>query len=150
MGKRQRGAFQFMRRVLLGLMLLGVGMGTTACSSRRGCPPGMDAVRQGPGPSVLCRDGKGIHQSWIRFHEGTLRPKLVCSFAGTQPEGEFRGFHPDGREWIRGQYMSGKKDGVWVQFDKNGSKVAEGEYRFGRIVAGAPVGVAATCEDVPL
>jgi hypothetical protein len=36
-----------------------------------------------------------------------------------------------------------------VQWDSAGNKVAEGEYRDGRLVGGAPVAVAAVCENVP-
>ena len=48
----------------------------------------------------------------------------------------------------QGSYRNGEKQGTWHQWDKTGSLVAEGEYRDGRFVQGAPVGMAARCEQM--
>ena len=43
---------------------------------------------------------------------------------------------------------AGRPDGRWNQWDKSGSRVAEGEYRGGRFIAGAPVASAAACDKL--
>ena len=48
----------------------------------------------------------------------------------------------------QGQYAVGFKTGKWKQWNASGNLVAEGDYRSGRLVAGAPVAAMAGCERV--
>jgi hypothetical protein len=134
--------------------LLGcAGILALGCQSPiKGCPEGFDGVRERstPGKVLVCKSRDGTTQRWIELQDGTEKPRQICSFSGGRPAGEFRAFHPDGRDWLRGTYVDGAKSGVWTQLDGDGLKVAEGEYRTGQLVAGAPVGAPARCEALRL
>jgi hypothetical protein len=103
------------------------------------------AERTAADSSVWCKSPDGRSAQWIEVIEGHRRQ--VCQYQGGIPEGPFRGYHPDGKRWIEGQFRNGAKHGAWHQWDKSGSLVAEGEYREGRLVEGAPVAMAAKCES---
>ena len=60
----------------------------------------------------------------------------------------FEGWHRNGKVWLKGVFLAGKPDGKWLQLDEQGQKVADGEYRDGRLIQGAPVAVGALCESV--
>lgn len=83
-----------------------------------------------------------------RYPESGGRVRQMCRFTGGQPEGDFEGWHPNGKAWLKGAFLAGKPDGKWLQLDEQGQKVADGEYRNGRLVQGAPVAVGALCESV--
>jgi hypothetical protein len=121
------------------------------CKRIRGCPPGYDAdaKRSVEGQHLLCRDASGVQGLWIELHAATAAPRQVCPLERDVLEGEFKSFHPNGKPWILGHYMGGQKSGLWRQFDERGEVVAEGRYRLGRLAGGAPVGIAARCEQRP-
>jgi hypothetical protein len=121
-----------------------------AASCRRTslCPKGMQVVagRSVSGESIWCKSPDGRTAQWIEFKDGARRQ--VCEYRAGQPDGPFLGLHPTGTHWIEGQFRDGAKSGAWHQWDKTGSLVAEGEYRGGRLIQGAPVAMAAKCEEM--
>jgi hypothetical protein len=114
------------------------------------CPKGMSEVpaRSEPGKSVFCQASDKARAQWIEWHPKTTRPRQSCSYFGGKPEGSFTAWHPDGKPWVQGQFAEGQKIGKWKQWDLAGNEVAEGDYRDGRLIAGAPVGGMAGCERV--
>jgi hypothetical protein len=112
---------------------------------RRQCPDGFDEQRAGD-VGVWCRQSGGNNALYIMFHPGGHKPRMHCRFAGGVPSGAFESWHPNGKPQVKGQYRDGRKQGVWVQTDEFGGKLADGEYRDGTLVAGAPVGLASLCE----
>jgi hypothetical protein len=134
------------RRVILLALLLGA-----ACGKRAGidaCPPGMRVVaeRSTPGKATWCKSADGRAAQWTEMHPSAER-RQVCLYQEGRPDGPFLAYHPGGKRWIEGAFTHGLKDGAWHQWHTDGSLVAEGEYRAGRLVAGAPVAIAARCED---
>jgi hypothetical protein len=125
------------------MALLGLG-----CKSRPLCPRGQDETRVGS-EAVWCRDAKTKTSTYSLFHPGTRQFRQRCTFVDNQLEGPFEAAHPGGQRMIEGFYVHGRLSGRWVQWDSAGRKVAEGEYRDGRLVSGAPVAVASLCEAVP-
>jgi hypothetical protein len=117
--------------------------------SAKVCPDGMSVWkgRTGPGQSLWCKSSDGHASAWIELHTPTDR-RMICEYRQSVPEGPFRAFHRGGMHWIEGGYAHGLKEGHWRQWDKTGSLVAEGEYRDGRLIAGAPIGMAARCETI--
>jgi hypothetical protein len=122
-------------------------LGALACQKPRVCPPG---YRESPvaADAVWCRAPGGREASYYQFHPGTRLKRQSCPFVAGLREGQFEGWHPDSKRWLVGRYERGKLEGKWQQWSETGSKVADGEYREGRLVAGAPVAVAAICEQV--
>jgi hypothetical protein len=133
--------------VALGLCLaLAAGGG---CRRPSACPAGHD---EKPGPqadSLWCHQRGSDKAVFLqRYPEAGGRIRQMCRFTAGRPEGAFEGWHPNGKVWLKGSFLSGKPDGMWLQLDEQGQKVADGEYRDGRLVQGAPVAVAALCESV--
>jgi antitoxin component YwqK of YwqJK toxin-antitoxin module len=95
--------------------------------------------------SIWCKSEDGRIAQWTELKNGARHQ--VCQYQAGRPHGPFRAFHPGGARWIEGQFRSGAKEGAWRQWDKSGSLAAEGDYRGGRLVAGAPVAMAARCEE---
>ena len=83
-----------------------------------------------------------------RYPETGGRVRQMCRFTEGRPEGDFEGWHRNGKVWLKGVFLAGKPDGKWLQLDEQGQKVADGEYRDGRLIQGAPVAVGALCESV--
>jgi hypothetical protein len=111
----------------------------------------MEAVRGKAGDRVLlCQSDDGQQLRWMELHDGTRTPRQVCPFVKGRLEGEFRAYHKNGRDWINGRYAGGELAGTWTQWDDRGEKVAEGEYRLGQLIAGAPVAIASGCQKVQL
>jgi predicted small lipoprotein YifL len=112
------------------------------------CPHGMADVplRSEPGKSVWCESADKARAQWIEWHPKTTRPRQSCSYFNGRPEGSFTAWYPDGKPWVQGQFADGQKVGKWKQWDNVGSEVAEGDYRGGRLIAGAPVAGMAGCE----
>ncbi len=133
-----------LRRIVFLLVIAGF-------SCKRGprvCPEGMDVIAEKsvPGKHLWCKSKDGSRATWTEYHTGTDR-KHTCRYAAGRPEGSFASWHPGGKPWVSGEYREGVKVGKWSQLDKDGFKVAEGEYRSGEFVAGAPVGIAGRCEQ---
>ena len=40
-------------------------------------------------------------------------------------QGQFRQYYPNGKLALEGEFQSGKKNGLWVQYDDGGNRVAE-------------------------
>jgi hypothetical protein len=112
------------------------------------CPGGMQVVEQRtvPDQSVWCKSPDGRIAQWSEVNNTAQRQ--VCQYEEGKAHGPFRAFHAGGARWIEGQFQHGAKHGAWHQWDKTGSLVAEGVYRDGRLVEGAPVAMAAKCEKL--
>lgn len=131
--------------MLAGWLCVGVG-----CSGRRDCPEGMQkvAARSVAGKEVWCRSPDGSRAQWTELQsEGKVR-RQMCSYSQGGAEGSYFAWYPNGKVWIEGVYRGGEKAGKWVQYSEDGALVAKAEYRFGRFVAGAPVGRMARCEEM--
>lgn len=135
-----------LHQVLVVLALAGA-MGCSAKKSSQ-CPKGMAEVplRSEPGKSLWCENPDKTRAQWVEWHPKTARLRQSCSYNGGRPEGSFTAWHPDGKPWVQGQFAEGQKVGKWKQWDAGGSEVAEGDYRTGRLIAGAPVGSVSGCE----
>ncbi len=114
------------------------------------CPQGMSevATRSEPGKHVWCESGDKARAQWIELHAGTTQPRQSCGYRNLHAEGSFAAWHPDGKPWVQGQFVSGQKTGKWKQWDVAGNEVAEGDYSGGRLVAGAPVAGMSLCEKM--
>jgi hypothetical protein len=117
----------------------------SSCQRASLCPKGWREERASAA-AIWCRqdDKAQYHQ----IHADTRRIRQTCNYTGGLPDGPFLGFHAGGQRWIEGRYAAGQLAGRWTQWDESGGKVAEAEYRDGRIVSGAPVAVAAICATV--
>ncbi len=98
-----------------------------------------------PGKELVCRSPDGAHARWTTFHPDGPRWQ-VCVYEAGKPHGPLTTFHKNGQMFLEGLYRGGQKVGKWTQRDANGAVVAKGEYRDGQFIAGAPVGMQATCE----
>jgi hypothetical protein len=114
------------------------------------CPQGMRAVqaRSVEGKSIWCETPDKQRAQWIEWHPGQTYLRQSCSYREGKPEGSFTAWHPNGKQWVQGQFSRGNKIGKWKQWDASGNEVAEGEYSLGRLVAGAPVAGMALCEKM--
>jgi len=138
------------RQVLSLLVVAGVGLGACRSSEPRLCPEGMslDHKQSKPGQFVWCGDQANKTAQYIEYYPGGKEKRRVCNYLDGRPEGPFFAWFPGGKEWITGQYAAGSPDGNWSQRGEAGQRVAEGEYRRGRFVAGAPVAGTAGCEKL--
>jgi hypothetical protein len=113
------------------------------------CPSGTSPI---PGRSsdtaVWCQGFDAGRTFWVGLYPGGQHPRQACPFTGGRLEGPYEAWHPSGHQSLTGRYVRGHRHGPWRQLDDAGKKVAEGEYRDGQLVRGAPVGVAATCDSV--
>lgn len=116
----------------------------------RVCPEGMslDGKQSKPGHFNWCRSKDGRRAQYIEFQPDGKDRRQICEFRDGRPEGPFTAWFPDGKVWIAGQFAAGLPDGRWNQWDKAGLRVAEGEYRSGRFVAGAPVASTPICDKL--
>lgn len=134
-------------RVVQSVVFVAV-IGVVACQRGPGlCPEGMRPDRN-PSPDELfvwCGAKDGTRR-WIELWSPTER-RQSCGYRAGRPDGAFQAWHKGGKRWLEGQYRDGEKSGQWTQWDKDGNRVAEGDYRAGRLIAGAPVGMVALCEQ---
>lgn len=42
-----------------------------------------------------------------------------------QNQGQFHQYYPSGKLALEGMFQAGKKDGLWVQYDEKGNRIAE-------------------------
>jgi hypothetical protein len=128
---------------LLVLLVLAAG-----CREADPCtkPLVLVANRSAAGESILCKTSDGRIAQWTSYKDG--KPWEICRYRDGRPDGPFQALHPTGGRWIEGAYERGALSGRWSQWDKTGALVAEAEYREGRLIEGAPVGMAATCEKM--
>ena len=136
-----------MRR-LQSLVFLSLVVGV-ACQRGPGlCPAGMhpDSSRESDGKSLWCKGKDPASRRWIELWGPGAR-RQSCGFESSKVEGQFFAWHKGGQKWIEGHYRNGQKEGNWMQWDKDGHPVAEGDYRSGVLIAGAPVGMVALCEN---
>lgn len=137
------------RSALVAVLAIVAALGITSCGKAI-CPPGMrvDAQRSKPGASAFCVNPTDSRQAaFVDLHPNGAQ-RQVCLFVGGKPSGLYRAFHSGGERWLEGRYENGLKVGRWTQWAADGRKVADGEYREGLTVEGAPVGFPATCEGV--
>jgi hypothetical protein len=130
----------------LGAALLGAG----GCGKPI-CPTGMrlDSRRSKPGVNAFCESVTDKSRAaFIELHRDGGGRRQVCPFVGGRPTGLYQAFHPDGGRWLEGRYENGVKVGRWTQWASDGRRVADGDYRDGQMVEGAPVGFPATCETI--
>ena len=114
--------------------------------ARPACAPTRNARSRAP--NAFCVNPTDSHQAaFVELHPNGAQ-RQVCPFVDGQPSGLYRAFHPGGERWLEGRYENGLKVGRWTQWAADGRKVADGEYRAGLMVEGAPVGFPATCESV--
>lgn len=139
----------FRRTVVVLVLAASSGLACRGGGAGRVCPEGMTLVgaKSVAGKSAWCRSADGKLARWIEFYDEKNR-RQSCGYSGGKPEGSFLAWHPGGKPWIEGEYRQGLKAGHWIQRDKEGLKVAEGEYREGTFVAGAPVANPALCEKM--
>jgi len=128
-------------------LVLAVGLCGCEKPKPRECPESMEKLEAGsiPGKELACKSPDGTHARWTTFHPEGARWH-VCVYEAGKAEGPFISFHKNGQMVLRGLYRGGLKVGKWTQRDINGAVVAKGEYRDGQFIAGAPVGMQATCE----
>jgi hypothetical protein len=117
------------------------------CRQGKYCPSGYDTQPAGD-VGVWCRQRGGGDALYIMFHPGGRQARMHCRFVNGVPSGAFESWHPNGKPEVKGQYRDGRKQGKWLQTDQFGGKLADGEYRSGTLVAGAPVGLASLCESL--
>jgi hypothetical protein len=127
--------------VVMGGLLVG------ACQKPTVCPVGFKEQARGDA-AVICRASDGKALAYYQLHPGTRQKRQSCPFVGGVLEGEFQAWHPGGKLWLTGRYAAGRLAGKWQQWSETGSKVADGEYREGRLITGAPVAMAAICDNV--
>jgi hypothetical protein len=140
------------RVVFLGVLVTGMGVGCRPTGERNVCPERMQLVkeRSAPGKAIWCKSKDGKTARWYQYHPGDppQKRRQSCGYTDGKPDGKFAAWHPAGQPWIEGAYEKGIKVGTWTQWDKDGSKVAEGAYRSNKLVAGAPVAMAAICDTL--
>lgn len=122
-----------------------------AACSKPVCPDGMaaDDAKSRPGQVAFCRNRTDASRAlWIQFYEGGGGRRQACPFLAGRPGGLYQAWHKNGQHWLEGRYDSGLKAGRWAQWDESGKPVANGEYRDGALVQGAPVGAPAICESI--
>ena len=128
---------------------LGMIVGAGGCGKAL-CPAGMrvDAQRSTAGSNVFCVNPTDkSHTVFIQLHPNGGR-RQICPFVDGKPAGAYQAFYAGGERWLEGRYEKGRKVGRWMQWAPDGRKVADGEYREGLTVEGAPVGFPASCEAV--
>ncbi len=135
------------------LFLLAIAcLGSVACKhpGPSVCPEGMslDGKQSNPGHFVWCHSKEGGRAQYIEFQPDGKEKRQICEFRDGRAEGPFSAWFPGGKVWIAGQFLAGVPDGRWSQWDKSGARVAEGEYRGGRFIAGAPVAGTPICEKL--
>ncbi len=130
-------------------LLLGANL-ALACQSQKSnyCADDMrlDRAKSTPGKAMWCRSTDGKTAQFVELHQDGKTKRQSCMYLEGKAEGSFTAWHPNGNTWIAGQFSLGRAVGHWTQWDKAQVKVAEGDYRDGRFIAGAPVASAAACE----
>jgi hypothetical protein len=132
-------------------MAVAVALLGAAGGCRRVCPDDtiVDTKRSKPGATAFCQSATDPSRAvWIELYPGTKERRQQCPFVGGRPQGDYHAFHRGGAPWLDGRYEAGRKVGRWTQWSPEGAKVAEGHYREGALIEGAPVAFQATCESV--
>ena len=74
-------------------------------------------------------DGKGGYLARILTPGDTLKAQGRYADAGYRiPDGHFVFFHPNGKVESEGEYVNGRKQGLWTRKDKWGTELAEKVY----------------------
>ncbi|MDX2024379.1 MAG: hypothetical protein SF187_29320 [Deltaproteobacteria bacterium] len=119
------------------------------CGGPKHCPEGMRKVAAKSSQNeVWCQSEDAKHAQWFELQAEGKGRRQSCSFSNGSAEGSYMAWYPNGKVWIEGVYRGGEKAGKWTQYTEEGGITAKGEYRFGRFVAGAPVGRMARCEEL--
>jgi hypothetical protein len=137
--------------VVVTVMAAGIGAGCRP-GADSDCPDGLKLVRErsSAGKAIWCKSADGTTSRWIQYHDGKppTKARQSCPYKAGKVDGTVYLWHATGKPWIEGTYEAGNKAGVWTQWHADGTKVAEGMYRNGKLVAGAPVAMAALCETM--
>lgn len=132
------------------VLLLGAAMVWPACRGQKSsyCAENMDwdQGKSEPDKTVWCRSSDRRTAQFVELHRDGKAKRQSCTYVDGKAEGSFTAWHPNGRTWVAGQFSQGRPVGHWTQWDKAEAKVAEGDYRDGRFIAGAPVAGIALCE----
>ena len=130
-----------------GLVLLLCGAAGAVSCQRTPCPPGTrgEWVAGGEGRVVACEVPESRAAIWIEIADDG-RKRRECRVNDGVADGPFTAWHEDGSMWIEGYFVNGVRDGHWTEWDLHHVKAAEGDYRRGTLIAGAPAGLAARCE----
>jgi hypothetical protein len=137
-----------MTRVRIWVVAAAVGAtGILACQKPTVCPQGF-REKVADEQAVWCRQAGGKQELYYQLHPTNRRKRQSCPFVAGVLEGPFEAWHPDGKNWLVGRYDTGKPAGKWQQWSETGSKVAEGQYRDGQLINGAPVAMAAICGNI--
>jgi len=67
------------------------------------------------------------------FTDATI--KLEGLYLNDHREGFFRIYHPNGQIEVSGVYHNDLKNGLWVEFDEQGKKLKEEEYKMGKLIS---------------
>lgn len=141
------------------LAALGFAAALAGCHHGSPCPPGTKPTGgsisvssspdggAGDGTWLFCNGERGAPSYAVKVANGGIR-REQCPGIGTKLEGTYLSWHDNGTLFLRGAYRDGVKQGQWEQWGKEGAQVAAGSYRDGRLVAGAPVGAPAVCEQL--
>ncbi len=77
-----------------------------------------------------CKEGGDI--SWPNPIQGDKKCYQKKDKDGIyRNDGKFSQWHSNGQLALEGQFKKGKKEGLWIQFDETGKKVAERRYQDG-------------------
>jgi antitoxin component YwqK of YwqJK toxin-antitoxin module len=136
-------------QILRRLVPLALVAAAAACSGPKQCPEGLEKDKaKSKQLEIWCRSPDGKKASWTELMPDGKGRRQTCNYSAGAAEGSYFAWYPNGKVWIEGVYRGGEKAGKWAQFTEAGDLTAKGEYRFGRFVAGAPVGRMALCEDM--
>jgi hypothetical protein len=132
----------------LGMLVGGGGCSKPLCPAGMRVDPQRNSQRFPAGANAFCvNPADKSHTVFIQLHPNGAR-RQVCPFIDGKPAGAYQAFHAGGERWLEGRYENGLKVGRWTQWAPDGRKVADGEYREGLTIEGAPVGFPATCESI--
>jgi len=69
------------------------------------------------------------------FGYGNMAPKKVINHTEMLEEGKWQFFHPNGLIESKGKFVSGKKDGLWIYYNKKGTKREVVRFKNGNIIS---------------
>lgn len=114
---------------------------------RSPCPHGTYAKTTfAEGHPLLCTSESDDDRVVALVFRPTGEKREQCPLHGQVLDGPYLAWHENGTLFLQGSYHGGLKQGRWFQWSASGQKVADAEYRDGQLLAGAAIGVAATCE----
>ncbi len=99
----------------------------------KGKKVGQESYENGENHGLWWKESKGADGSLIKeeiaWEKGEKRH--VKHYKGGQLEGDYVEFNEKGGIAVKGQYVRGKKDGVWKHFDAAGKPTSEATFKMG-------------------